>query len=195
MGFANVTVDYEWTSDESKVDGAIKEILINGGLFGPGDKYTKGAEVTIRYWKIGELNDTTPDTPSIKDPDAVFYSTNNYETAKKGNTGVFSYKSKGGTYDVYWIIDFDEGYAYFFTQGNGNDTCAKIKITSGTLNDRVTITWDFDGEKIDWYLHFKYVNHPVTLIVNDHFGTAIEFTTADLSKALNIRSTKTIQDS
>ena len=127
--------------------------------------------------------------------DSVNYSTNDYETAKKGQSGVYSYKSKEGDYDVYWIISFDEGYVYYFTEGNDNDTCDKVKITSGNLNDRVTITWDMDGEKTDWYMHFKYKNAPATMIVNDHLGLDTEFWTTDLDDALRIRSTKDIVNS
>ena len=123
---------------------------------------------------------------------AVYYSTNDYETAKKGNTGMYSYKNTGGTYDVYWIIDFNEGYVYWFTDGNGESTCDKVKIDSGDLNDRVTVTWHDGGDQWSWYLHFKYVNNPSTLIVNDHNGFPAEFTTTNLESALKVRNTKTI---
>lgn|GEM_PF-1273931 len=73
-------------------------------------------------------------------PRAVYYSTNDYETVKKGNTGVYSYKNTYGSYDVYWIIDFNEGYVYWFTDGNGETYCDKVKIDSGTLNDKITVT-------------------------------------------------------
>ncbi len=125
-------------------------------------------------------------------PRAVYYSTNDYETAKKGNTGVYSYKNTGGSYDIYWIIDFNEGYVYWFTDGNGETACDKVKIDSGTLNDTVTVTWHDGGDQWSWYLHFKYVNNPSTLIVNDHNGFSTEFSTTDLESALKVRDTKTI---
>lgn len=124
----------------------------------------------------------------------VFYSTNDYETAKKGNTGVFSYSNKGNSYDVYWIINFDEGYVDYFTDGNGESTCDRVKIESGDLNDKMTVTWNIDGDKESWYLHFKYKEHPETLIVNDHTGTSIKFSTTDLDEAISIRDTKTIKE-
>lgn len=148
----------------------------------------KVKETTTKKEKETEIE--TEEATEKEEPRPVFYSTNDYDTAKKGNTGVFSYKNKSGSYDVYWIIDFDEGYAYTFTEGNGEDVYDKIKITSGTLNDRVTITWDIYGEKTNWYMHFKYVNSPVTLVINDHFGVTTEFTTTDLDDALTIRRTK-----
>ena len=130
---------------------------------------------------------TTETTKQTTKDDSVIYSNNDYETAKKGNSGVFSYASKDGSYEVYWIIDFDEGYVYYFTYGNGeDDTYDKVKIKSGNLNDRVTITWDYDGEQTDWYIHFKYKNSPATIIVNDHLGFDTEFWSTDLDHAYKL---------
>lgn len=135
----------------------------------------------------------TQTEPAKEKPKAVYYSTNDYETAKKGNTGTFSYKNKSGSYDIYWIIDFDAGYIYNFTEGNGDTNCDKVKIAAGDLNDRITATWHDGGDQWSWYLHFKYKNHPETLVVNDHNGFAIEFTTTDLDDALSVRNTKIIR--
>ncbi len=131
--------------------------------------------------------------PAKEKPKAVYYSTNDYETAKKGNTGTFSYKNKSGSYDIYWIIDFDAGYIYNFTEGNGDTNCDKVKIAAGDLNDRITATWHDGGDQWSWYLHFKYKNHPEALVVNDHNGFATEFTTTDLDDALSVRNTKIIR--
>ena len=139
-----------------------------------------------------ESENTVKDEPEQTRP--LFYSTNDYETAKKGNTGVFSYKNKSGSYDIYWIIDFDTGYVYYFTDGNGETFCDKVKIVSGDLNDKITVTWHDGGDQWSWYLHFKYKNHPETLVINDHNGFPIEFTTTDLDDALKIRNTKTIKE-
>lgn len=136
---------------------------------------------------------STNSSASIEETNALFYSTNDYETAKNGNIGVFSYKNKSGSYDVYWIIDFDDGYVYWFTDGNGENNCDKVKIVSGSLNDKIEITWHDSGEEWSWYLHFKYVNHPETLIVTDHNGFDLDFTTTDLSEALKVRDSKNIK--
>ena len=42
--------------------------------------------------------------------------------------------------------------------------------------------------------HNTYVNHPETLVVNDHNGFATEFTTTDLDDALELRDTKNIKE-
>lgn len=190
MGFTVFKYDTLDAGDRSDLDGKIGAVEIKSWIFGRGD-FSKGdefeADAIVVLWSYKYTEKTEPEKPS-----PVFYSTNDYETAKKGNSGVFSYKSKGGSYDVYWIIDFDEGYVYWFTEGNGESTCDKVKIASGTLNDNMKVTWNLDGEQWSWYLHFKYKNSPVTLIVNDHIGISTEFAATDLDNALALRDTKTI---
>lgn len=188
MGFTTFkydTIDVEASNLHNKVAAVeIKTWEFGKGDFSKGDTYESDAIVVLWIYEYKE-----PEKPS-----PVYYSTNDYETAKKGNTGVFSYKNKSGSYDVYWIINFDEGYVYWFTEGNGESFCDKVKIVSGDLNDKITVTWHDGGDEWSWYLHFKYINHPETLVVNDHNGFATEFTTTDLDDALELRDTKTIKE-
>lgn len=178
MGFTNVALGRVTTESTLYTDGEVFLVEIGGRSFKEGDVFSPDDKVYIKYYAVSK--------PS--------YSTNDYETAKKGNAGVFSYKSKGGSYDIYWIIDFDKGYVYTFTEGNGEDSCDKLKIVSGDLNNRITVTWNDGGTLYNWYLHFKYVNSPVTLVVNDHLGFTTEFSTTDLDDALITRETKKIVD-
>ena len=189
MGFTVFKYDTLDAGNRSDLDGKIGAVEIKTwslgkGDFSKGDTYENDAIVVLWSYKY-----TEPEKPS-----PVFYSTNDYETAKKGNTGVFSYKNKSGSYDVYWIVDFDAGCVYNFTHHNGEDFCDKVKIVSGTLNDRITVTWHDGGNQWSWSLHFKYENHPETLVVTDQNGFDIEFTTTDLSDALEIRDTKKITE-
>ena len=188
MGFTSFEYRTVDTETESAADTIcyieITEWFIGDSDFVKGDKFDIDSTVTFFSYKY--------EAPAAPSP--VFYSTNDYETAKKGNTGVFSYKNKSGSYDIYWIINFDEGYVYWFTEGNGESTCDKVKIVSGDLNDKITVTWHDGGDQWSWYLHFKYVNHPETLVVNDHNGFATEFTTTDLDDALELRNTKKIKE-
>lgn len=186
MGFSVFKSENVETEDQ-QLDGKICYVEIKKsenslvGSFSKGDNFEKDAIVILRVYKYVE-----PEKPK-----AVSYSTNDYETAKKGNTGVFSYKNTS-SYDVYWIIDLDEGYVYFFTDGNGEIYCDKVKIVSGTLNDSMMITWDYGSEECSWYLHFKYVDHPETLVIYDHLGVVTEFTTTNLEEALKLREAKEI---
>lgn len=185
MGFTSFEYKTVDTENESYKDTIcyieITEWFLGNSNFAKGDKFDKDSTITFFSYKYEE-------------PSPVFYSTNDYETAKKGNSGVFSYKNKSGSYDIYWIINFDEGYVYWFTEGNGELTCDKVKIVSGDLNDKITVTWHDNGDEWSWHLHFKYVNHPETLIVNDHYGIATEFRTTDLENALILRDAKRIKE-
>ena len=194
LGFVNVEIKEKHEVTAYHVTGEVSNVNVYSMFkFEKGEEYEYDEAITIKYYVVTEPT-PAPTNTSTPTPGPTFYSTNPYDVAKEGNTGVFSYKSKSGTYDVYWIINFDEGYVYWFTDGNGENFCDKLKIEDGTLNDRITITWHIDGEETSWYLHFKNENSPVTLIVNDHNGFETEFGTTDLDDALKLRNTKNIKE-
>ena len=200
-GFNNIKtkilydIVWGWTAE-----GEVEEISVNGRTdFNRGDVFAKDTDIIITYHMKEEddPNKPTETAPSASQPEAsgmVFYSTKDYETAKKGNTGGFSYKSKGGSYDIYWIIDFDEGYVYWFTDGNGETHCDRLKIESGTLNDAITITFHDGGDTWSYRLHFKYVDHPETLIMVDQNGFDYEYSPTDLDTALALKATRAVVD-
>lgn len=150
------------------------------------------AEETAEETTVTE--EPATDTETTEEPVSVYYSTNTEDTVKDGNKGIYSYKSKGGSYDVYYIIDLDEGYVYSFTDGNGEDYCDKVKIESGDLNDVVMVTYDFDGDLAPYGFHFKYKNNPEHLVVQDNDGFELDFSPTGLSDALAIRDGKTITE-
>lgn len=198
LGFTNIKYEvlYDivlgWTDD-----GEVESVSIADKTdFNRGDVFPADAEIVITYHmpEDDDPNKTIETIPAEDDNRPVFYSTNDYETAKQGNSGVFSYKSTGGSYDIYWIIDFDEGYVYWFTDGNGDSTCDRLKIDSGTLNDKVIITYHDGSDEWSYSLHFKYVDHPETLIMVDNDGFDYKYATTDLNNAISIRDTKTIND-
>jgi len=135
----------------------------------------------------------TPTPKPENKKSSLSYTTNDKETAKKGNTGVFAYANTR-TYTNYYIIDFDEGYVYFFSEGNGSETCDRIKIDSGDLNSGVTITYHDGSESWEEYYHFKWKNQPDTLVMADSIGWETEYRTTNLEEALKIRDTKKIID-
>lgn len=201
LGFTNIefNVLYDIVFGVT-TEGSVDSISINGNNdFNRGDVFPKDASVIITYHMKEGSN---PDKPiesiitsaTAEESNTVPYSNNDRETAKNGDTGVFSYKSSGMAYDIYWIIDFDEGYVYYFTDGNGEETCDRLKIDSGTLNDRVVITYHDGADEWSYSLHFHYVNHPETLIMVDNDGFEYKYNGTDLDKALRKRDTKTIKD-
>jgi hypothetical protein len=126
--------------------------------------------------------------------ESVYYSTNDKDSVKNGNTGVYAYKSYDNQYDTYWIIDFDSGYVYNYFEGNGDNICSRLKIDSGNLNDYVKITWHSGNDVWSYRLHFKWKNQPDTLIVQDNNGYENKYSTTSLTQALNLRDKKTIKD-
>ncbi len=129
--------------------------------------------------------------PSAASKSSVYYSTNDNKTVKNGNSGVYAYKS---IYDVYYIIDFDKGYVYYFANGNGNSTCDRVKIESGDLNNVLIITYHDGGETWSYGLHFSWKNQPDHLIVQDEDGFEWDYYPTDLNAALALKAKKTIYD-
>lgn len=211
-GFTNIKkkilydIYWGWT-DEGEVDS----VTIGSKTdFNRGDIFEKDVSVVITYHMSADkdpdkVKETTTDKVTKKDPQTVSYSSNDFDTAKKGNTGVFAYRMKGtqnvagGWYDQYYIIDFDEGYVYYFCEGyesekDAHGTCERVKIESGTLNDVVIITYHDGGYVWSYGLHFKYKNQPVTLIMEDDDGVEYKFSDTNLKKALELRAKKTVHD-
>lgn len=138
---------------------------------------------------------TESDTNQDKET-SVSYSTNTTKTVRNGNSGVYAYRRKGNAeYDMYYIIDFDQSYVYFFTVGTlGSETCDRIKMTQGDLNSVLIITYH-EGDQV-WQegLHFKYKNHPERMILEDGNHFEYEFQTTNLDEALTFRDQKRIVD-
>lgn len=135
---------------------------------------------------------TIDEASSIED--SVSYSTNNFDSAKLGNSGIFSYKTNGGTYCNYYIVDFDDGFVYYFSYGNGNNTCDRLKIESGDLNNGVLYTYHDGSYTWSECLYFKYKNQPDHLIYEDSNGFEYDYYATDLDEALKIRDSMEIVD-
>ena len=125
-----------------------------------------------------ETEPAEPSEPEVDDAEskAVYYSTNGEDTVKNGNEGVYAYIKKGSQYDQYYVIDLDEGYTYYFTDGNGEETCEKVEIESGDLNTSVVITYHDGGDEWSYSLRFKAKNAPGVMILKDNDGFEYEFT-------------------
>ena len=133
-------------------------------------------------------------TAAPKEKSSVSYSTNDKSTVKNGNQGVYAYKSRGGTYDNYYLIDFDEGYVYFFSDGNGDTNADRVKIDSGNLNDVLIITYHDGSDKWSYGFHFKWKNPPDHLILQDQNGFEYDFYSTNLNNARSILAKKKIYD-
>ncbi len=120
-------------------------------------------------------SDETVDTTNT-----VSYSTNTKDTVKDGNAGVYAYMDDVGSYDIYWIIDFDEGCVYRFTYRTEDSICDRIQIDSGDLNSVLIITYHDGGDTWSRGLHFKYKNQPDTLVMQEEGGAEYEYYTTNL---------------
>ena len=157
---------------------------------------TEAAEIASTTAEEDEETEEPAEPEEAEEPksNAVYYSTNDEETVKNGDEGVYAYIGKGPQYDRYYIIDLDEGYVYYFTDGNGEESCEKVAIDSGTLNDVVIITYHDGGDEWSYGLHFKTKNMPQVLIMQDNDGFEYEFTPTNLEEALEKRDSKEIRE-
>lgn len=119
-----------------------------------------------------------------------FYTTNSDDKAKGGNSGKYAYVKKGKNYDIYWIIDFEKGYVYNFSEGNGDTQYEKIKIKSGNLNDGLKLSYKDSSNAWAKKLHFKYKNQPHSFIIIDNDGFEYDLTTTSLENALKLMESK-----
>ena len=199
-------------------EGEVDNVTINGSdTYKRGDIFKKDTEVVVSYHlkkendpsrnnentnkeNINTSNEnqtnTENNTANVQENNNKetynFFTTNDNETAKKGNYGKFSYVKKGKEYNIYWIIDFNEGYVYNFTEGNGETTYERIKIKSGNLNDGVELSYKDSSNAWARYLHFKYKNQPHQLVIVDNDYFEHEFSTTSLKDALKMMESKTI---
>ncbi len=190
LGFTNISCEETTISDTTHLDGEVCSVRVDYEFFSQGSSYKPTDKVQIKYYIVKIPTQT--ETPAETEPASVSYSTNDTSTVKNGNTGIYAYRNRGGQYYVYFIIDFDNGYVYYFTDSEGG--CIKTKIESGTLNDVLIITYH-DGD-MEWSegLHFKWKNQPDHLILQDSDGFEYDFYTTDLEDALALRDSKTIKD-
>ena len=182
--------------DKCTVEKAIKYSAGTAKLYIADAKPTPTPKPTPTATVSEKANNTQSSPQTNQESDHPSYSTNSNETVADGNTGIYAYSSlNNGQYDNYIIIDFDEGYVYFFSDGNGSGTCDKVKIDSGDLNDKVMVTYhDVDGSTWQEGLHWKYQRVPVHLVLEDFNHFEYDYGTTDLEHALKIRDEKRIVD-
>ena len=189
-------------------DGEVENVSIDGNKsFSRGTKFMPDVAIIVTYHTFPDTSNgddaqdsddgTSVDTDGNtgkKDSNSVSYSTNNEATVKNGNSGVYAYKTIGGKHDNYWIIDFDEQYVYWFTDGNGDLSCDRVPMVSGSLNDVLIITYHDGDSEWSYGLHFKWKNQPDTLIMQDNNGFEYEYYTTNLKEALSLRESRVISD-
>lgn len=197
LGFKNVKTDilYDVYFGFLVDEGDTETVSIDGiSDFSKGDIFSNDAEVIVTFHLSYTDDPTYSQTTTTTESKTLSYSTNDEETAKNGNSGVFSYRSKGGTYYIYYIIDFDEGYVYRFVEGNGDETCDRLKIESGDLNKGLIVTYHDGDDTWSNGLRFCWQNQPDHLILEDNDHFEYDFYSTDLIEAQRIKDKKRIID-
>lgn len=200
LGFTNISTEilydiyWGWTDE-----GEVESVSINGSTnCVRGDIFPADTPIIITYHMKQEddpnrpVEATTPATQPVSEDKSVSYSTNTTDTYKNGNSGIYAYKSIGNSYDNYWIIDFDDGYVYSFTEGLGDNSCSKYAIESGDLNSTLTFSMHSDGTTYQWFAFFKWKNQPDHLVIVDDDNFDYDFYPTNLSDALRLRKQKNI---
>ena len=207
IGFTNITEQplYDIELGITK-EGSADYVSINGSTdYQKGDIFNKDAAVIVPYHLKAEDDPNKPKetadtseaaaeeqadegTESGEDAqqtkNTIFNSTNDADTAKLGNSGKFSYIKKGPQYDLYYLIDFDEGVVYNFHYENGYVDGTVYTIGSGDLNSGLEAIYN-DGE-FTFYLHVHYENNPAALIeLLD--GEETKFDAASIDDTLKIK--------
>ena len=144
--------------------------------------------------KANSNGDTETQKMESKEADNTYYSTNDYENAKKGNVGKFAYVHEYTSYNIYFLIDFDEGYVYKIIDGDGGNSADRLKIESGDLNTSLLYRYH-DGDS-EWseILHFNYENNPSTLIYVDNSGAKNKYRATSIEKVQDLLNTKQVVD-
>lgn len=181
-------IDYDLVKSLGIVDDLTTDMINEG------EDSTETNPPVVDETETTKITETETHVIEIPKASVVGYSTNGKDTVKNGNAGMYSYKSRGGQYTIYYIIDFDEGYVYCFSDGNGSGTCERLKIDSGDLNSVVIVTYHDGSTTWQNGLYFKWQNQPDHMILEDNDGMQTDFYTTNLDEALRIMRTKSIID-
>lgn len=206
LGFTNISTEilydihWGWTAE-----GEVESVSIDGNADSVrGDIFSADSPIIITYHMKEEDDpnrpteastsaaETTLPATQAEEDTSVYYSTNTKDTYKNGNTGIYAYKSIGNSYDNYWIIDFDDGYVYSFSEGLGDNSCSKFAIESGDLNSTLAFSMHSDGTTYQWFAFFKWKNQPDHLVIVDDDNFDYDFYPTNLSDALRLKKQKSI---
>ena len=184
MGFTNITEQALYDIELGiTTEGSADYISINDSTdFHKGDIFEKDAVVIVPYHlkaeddpnKPKETADTSKETTEeatdegtekgedVQQTNNTFNSTNDEKTAKLGSSGKFAYINRLSNYDLFYLIDFDEGVVYNFHYEQGYVDGTVYTIDSGDLNNGLYAIYGENEFTI--VLHFHYVNNPAVLI-------------------------------
>ncbi len=192
-----ITLDGESYIIKFKSTGSSKNAVLTVGSTGnSGDMDAAYIDSVIKMINKKTVYDYSGDVEeTVETKKSLYYTTNDEDSVKNGDSGIYAYVKKDSNYDIYVIVDFDDGYIYYFKHRDGINSGDKIKITSGTLKDKVVITYD-DGGGSQWHegISFKDSSSTDKVYWYDADDFKYEFTATDFQNALAIRDSKTFTD-
>lgn len=220
-GFKDIQVipDYDMVFGIFNDDGDVESVEIDGeSTFSATTKFNPDAFVIVTYhtyppssssdsvnteedstevitqMPLPEHNTPAPQNePATPTPEGITYhSSGDRYVAQNGNSGVYAYKSRGGQYTIYYVIDFDSGYVYCFR--NDESVCERLKIDSGDLKTFIVFTYHDGGDTWQNAFSFKYATNPEHALLQDGTGYDTDFYSTDLDEAVKIRDSKTMRD-
>ena len=137
---------------------------------------------------------TTKAVETTKAAPAYDYSTKSKSEITKGESGIYSYENVGSNYTQHFIIDFDKGVVYYFTDQSYDSTATMGKIVSGTLNSQMIYRFSDYGNS--WYecICFTRKNIPYNAIWSNSSGLSLQLSPCSLKRAQSLLATKNIMD-
>ena len=134
-------------------------------------------------------------TSATEANDGLYYTSNGDDDYKDGDHGVYAYSRNAGSYNIYIIIDFDEGYIYYFCHGNGDEICDRCEIDSGDLNSLCFFIYHFDDdEDVLYAVCWSRTRQPNHLLFQSEYGESWDYYPEDLDYAISLRDSKEIVD-
>lgn len=196
---AFTTYDLSLLSEKGKEDYIVSSVSYSG--------FNDQVELYLTYIGPTPVPTATPTprpttsttrTTTTTTASSVYYSTNDSVTVKNGDSGVYAYSNykpgNNAEYVIYLIIDFDEGYIYYFCEGNGDEICDRLEIDSGNLNEMVFFYYVYDDYVELYAVNFAWKRQPDHLILQDEYGNDWDYYPTDLNEALELRDSKEIYD-
>lgn len=203
-GFTNVNTVSQYDVDKSSYYyHDVISVKINGKHdYGNGSIFRKNDAVEILFHDSKPVETTPVTTSESTKPSETstsssghrisYHSSQDRDIAKQGNSGIYAYRNRGGSNYKYYVIDFDNGYVYFFS--NDESSAMAARIVSGDLNSYILLKYKDSGIIWEEALCFKYKYSPEILILQDNDGFSWEFYTENVNEAVRILNTKTIID-
>ena len=136
-------------------------------------------------------------TPTVLPLGTLEYTTNDSESVKNGNSGLFAYRllEPNVKCKEYLIVDVDNGYAFFWQDDLlTSGFYARYKIESGDLNSGLSILGYPSEKEYRMYLKCRNQFNPEVLDGTDSDGDKFELVSMNLKDAQKLQNKRKLMD-